>query len=183
MNAFVQISWLAALLTTLLLSGCRGTAMTQQTYAYEEIKPGATLVLRKAIRFPAYTAAVNIQDGEIKSGLFALDQYHPNCRLELKSQAHEARTLQPGRFTIYKVSTYIEYVMRQPLKVAGWGINLASSISDEIYSTTLHLKSAQQSEVELMSCQHWEDPSNYPAHLSLGQIQKTLHGLMTIENN
>lgn len=183
MNTKLNLSWLAALLVVLLLSGCRGTSMAQQTYAYEVIRPGATLVLHKPIRFPAYSAMVNIQDGEIKSGLFALDQYYPNCRLELRSQSDEVRTIQPDRFTIYKISDHIEYVMRRPVMVAAWGIDLANSVSDEIYSTILYLKSAQQPDVELISCQHWVDPTDFPAHLNLREIQKALDGLMTLENN
>jgi hypothetical protein len=183
MHTIFKYTWLTVLLVALLLSGCRSTATIQQTYAYESIKPGATLSLQRAIRFPADTAAVNIQNGEIRSRQFSLNQYYPNCRLELKSQPSEPLTIQPGRFTIYKITHHIEYVMRDPVRVAGWGINLFNSDTDEIYSTTLYLKSTEQAEVELLSCQHWEDPTDFPVHLTLKQIRQTLHGLMTIETN
>ena len=183
MNTILNYPWYTALLVALFLGGCNSAATMQPTYAYEIIKPGATLTLQRAIRFPAYSATVNIQNGEIKGRLFSLDQYYPNCRLELKSQASEPRIIQPGRFTIYKITNYIEYVMQRPVKLAGRGINLVNSATDQIYITTLHLKSDQQTEVELLSCQHWEDPTSFPAHLSLKQIQQTLDGLMTLETN
>ena len=175
-------NWLAAVLVVLSMAGCRSTAMSQPTYAYETIKPGSTLVLHSSIQFPAFSAAVDIQYGNIRSG-FGLDQYRPHCRLEMKSQSDQARLIRPGSFSIYKISNYIEYVMLQPIKVAGRGVNLTSSVTDEIYSTTLYLKSEQQPEIELLACQHWEDPSNFPAHLTLEQIQQTLDGLMTIETH
>ena len=175
--------WMAGVLLCTTLLGCSAvTTSNQQSYAYELIKPGASLVLHKPIRFPDYSATVNIQAGQIKSGLFSLDNYHPNCRLELRGQSGGIRTIEPDRFTIYKIDTQIEYVMnKNPVKLAGWGLHMANSVSDMVYSTILYLKSEKQPQVELLSCQHWEDPTNFPAHLTLQQISQTLAGLFTIE--
>ncbi len=173
-------SWPTALLVVLLLSGCRGATINQPLYAYETIKPGSTLTLQKSILFPPYTAALDIQGGQVKGG-FSLGQYYPHCRLELKSQSNQSRLIQPDSFLIYKVSREIDYVMTKPVKLAAWGIHMANGVTDEIYTTVLYLKSKRQPEVELLACLHWEDPSDYPAHLTLNQIRETLRGLMTVE--
>ncbi len=169
------------LLLLIFLCGCAGKASVQPL-AYEMIKPGATLVLNEAIRFPAYNAAVNIQNGKVKGGLFSIDNYHPNCRLELYSQSPNARIINPDRFTIYKIHTNIEYVMNKPVMLAGRGWHMADGTTDQIYITILYLKSEKQAEVELLSCQHWEDPGHFPTHLSLDQIKQTLDGLFIVEN-
>jgi len=165
----------------LLLSSCVMNTTQPTSFAYEILKPGASLVLLQSIRFPGYSAAVTIQYGELRTG-FRLDQYYPNCRLELRSQSPNPRIIEPDRFTIYKVHTNIEYVMNKPVMTAGFGLHLADGTSDQIYSTILYLKSEKQPEVELLSCQRWEDPTNFPEHLSVDQIKQTLDGFFTLEN-
>lgn len=172
---------LATACIALLLGSCVTNTPQQSSFAYETLKPGASLILHQPIRFPAYSATITIQYGELRQG-FRLDQYYSNCRLELRSQSPNTRIIEPDRFTIYKIHTNIEYVMSKPVMVAGLGLHLADGTSDQIYSTIFYLKSEKQPEVELLSCQRWEDPTNFPEHLSVDQIRQTLDGFFTLEN-
>jgi len=170
-----------SLLILIFTAGCTTPSSRQVPYAYEELHPGMSLVLHKTIRFPAYTAAITIQTGELKQGL-SLDTYYPNCRLELRSQSPQVQIIEPQRFMIYKIRNHIEYVMSKPVMLAGLGLHTADGTSDQVYSTILYLKSEKQPEVELLSCQHWEDPTSFPHHLTVDQIKQTLDDLFTLEN-
>jgi len=182
MNTLTVSRGLTSLLLVAVLTSCT-TSIAQPSSAREHVRAGATLVLNDTIRFPAYSATVNIQNGQVRSGLFSLDKYYPNCTLELRSQANSARLIKADRFIIYKVTTGIEQVMNKPVVVAGPGFHLADGATDDAYITKMYLKSEKQKDVELMSCQHWEDPTSFPSHLTLKQIQQTLGNLFTLETN
>ena len=176
-----QSRLLTSLLFAASLTGCAGSLAQQPPTAEEQISIGSTLVLNDTIRFPPYTASMDIQNGQVRSGLFSIDKYRPNCTLELRSQADSTRLIQADRFTIYKISTDIEQVLSRPVMVAGLGINMADGANDESYIIRFYLKSEKQRDVELMTCQHWEDPTGYPAYLTKQQIQQTLGSLFTLE--
>lgn len=174
--------WFSSLLLFTLLSGCAGSQAQTRT-ADEEITIGSALILNDTIRFPPNSASVDIQNGQVRSGLFSIDKYNPNCTLELRSQSSDTRLIRPDRFTIYKINTNIEQVMSQPVMVAGFGFHMADGSTDDIYITRFYLQSEKQKDVELMTCQHWEDPTNFPDYLTRQQIQQTLGSLFTLEAN
>jgi len=163
------------------LSGCSFHLAVPEVFAYETVKRGDTFKLQQGIHFPAYTAAVTIQNGSQKSG-FKLDQYYPFCTLELKTQSSSYRIIQQDTFTVYKVNAYTEYVMKPGVHYASLGLLLANNSSDIVYKTVFYLKSENQPDVELLSCQHWDDPSTHPYHLSLKQIKQTLNGVFIIDS-
>lgn len=171
--------YLLSVLFLTVLSGCGFNLKVPEVFAYETLKPGATFKLQQGIHFPAYTALVNLQNGTQKSG-FKLDQYYPHCTLELKTQSSSYRIIQPDVFTLVKIQTQTEYVMKPGIKYASLGTLLADNSSDIIYKTVFYLKSENQPDVELLSCQHWDDPSTHPYHLSLAQIEQTLNGIFII---
>lgn len=172
----------SGLLLLTLLTGCAGSVAQTRT-AHEDINIGSTLVLNDTIRFPPNSASIDIQNGQVRSGLFSIDKYNPNCTLELRSQSNDTRLIRPDRFTIYRINFNIEQVLNQPVMVAGFGFHMADGSTDDIYITRLYLQSETQKEVELMTCQHWEDPTNFPDYLTRQQIQQTLGGLFTLEAN
>jgi len=184
MNTLFASRCLTSLLFVTVMTSCTGNiSIAQPSSTQEHIRAGATLVLNETIRFPAYSATVEIQNGQVRSGLFSLDKYYPNCTLELRSQSDSVRMIQADRFIIYKVTTGIEHVMNKPVVVAGPGFHIADGATDDAYITKMYLQSEKQKDVELMSCQHWEDPTSFPRHLTLKQIQQTLGSLFTIEIN
>lgn len=174
-----------ALLTAFSLSGlsaCGFNLKVPDVYAYETIKAGSTFKLQQGIHFPPYTAMVSLQNGTQKSG-FKLDQYYPHCTMELKTQSSSYRIIKPDTFTVEKVITHTEYVLKPGVKYASLGMQLANNSSDIIYKTIFYLKSENQPDVELLSCQHWDDPATHAYHLSEEQIKQAMNGIFIISAN
>jgi len=169
---------LSHLLILVLASGCSININITQQNAENVLMPGSTLELTQALKMPAYRASFIIQDGVIKSD-FTNDQYYPYCRLEMKKPTTTKRVIVPGIFTVTKIYTHTEFALRNPVKLASMGI-ISSTPSDEIYSTIIYLSSDKNPGVELLACEHWEDPNGFAQHLSLKQIKDTLDGVFII---
>jgi len=145
--------------------------------------PPITLTLIEPVYITAYSAQVMIQNGKIKSDM-AINQYAPYCRLEMKSQKNYSRTIKPDTFVVNGISKETNYVMNDSINVASLGFMFASGVTDEIYSTTLYLRSATQPDVELITCEWWEDPEIIGArHLTMQEIKQTLAPLIQLKTD
>jgi len=165
----------------LILFSVITSGLASCTTSIKKLDPPLSLTLNEAIRVPPHSAQIMIQNGKIKSNT-GIDQYAPYCRLEMKGQKKYPRTIQPGTFLVTGISRETDYVMSNPVKVASLGFMFSSGITDEIYSTTLYLKSATQNDVELITCEWWEDAELIGArHLTMQQIQQTLAPLFDLE--
>jgi len=145
------------------------------------IKPGSILIVNEPIRVAAGSAWIYIQNG--KTGTFNnIDQYYANCRIEIKRPANKTHIIQPGKFIISRIVNTIESVLAKPIAVASLGFNMSFSVTADDYITIFYLKSSKQPDVELMSCQHWEDPTVFAEFLTSKQIIDTLGELITIKS-
>ena len=150
------------------------------SYADTVIKPGSILIVNEPIRVAAGSAWVYIQNGQ--AGRYnIIDQYYANCRMEMKRPANKTRIIQPDQFIISRIATTIESVLAKPIVMASLGYNMSFSATADNYITIFYLKSSKQPDVELMSCQHWEDPTVFPKFLTSKQIIETLGALVTIK--
>lgn len=160
-----------------LTSGCANNIKQDPVEAADILKPGSILELTQAVKIPAYTASIMIQSGTIQSDS-SIDQYYPNCRLEMKRPVDTIRQLVPGPFVITKVVTETEFAQRLPVMVASIS-TIYASMYDQVYSTIIYLKSKKNPGIELLACEYWRDPS-FATHLSMKQIKTTLDGIFII---
>lgn len=168
------------LFITLLLYGCQlGLEPTSNTNN-ETLSAGWLLTLNKILTIPGQSAGVYLQNGQVVTEK-EKDQYYPNCRLEVLDPQQESQTVQPDSFSVYRVKWTEEDVLLKPLLYASTQIILASGPTADAYATILYLRSLRQTEVTRLICEHWEDPTTSPQHLTLQQIRSTLGEIFTLK--
>lgn len=162
------------------LAACQSLPATNPASPYYQIPAGSQLVLHQAVTIPAHTAHVFIQGGQLLAPrrLNPVNQYYPNCKLEVRQPADRAQTIAPDTFIVTRVS--------QNWYDAGLVFPLYASVGDDDgpsmqnYITTLFLHSERQPQVWRLDCQHWQYPAE-AEFLTLAQIRQTLGNVMSVE--
>ncbi|MEN8205313.1 MAG: hypothetical protein ABFS24_04785 [Pseudomonadota bacterium] len=113
-----------------------------------------------------------IQDGKI-SFYEAISEYHPHCKLELRTIADTERVIHPETFSVTRVYRQEDFVGYKKMIFAGDGD------SGQIMSTTyLFLHSEKQPAIFRLSCMRL-DESFYARHVTVDEMRDTLGDLMT----
>lgn len=172
-------------LCALLLLGCESTPTDRERSTAFVIPAGTKLVLNRELTIPADTASILIQDGKVAVGR-KVRQYHPHCRLEVRSRKSEPQTVQPDTFVAVKVIDFYEIVQTEPLHVAQLDtadrpIVLAQDASATWnYITEMRLESARQPNVSRLQCMQWNAPPD-DDYVTVEQIRIVLGEIMTLE--
>jgi len=166
---------------TLLLTGYQlGLGATSIADSEVPGLVGWSLILNEPLTIPGNSATVFMQNGQVIAEQ-QKDQYYANCRLEVNYPEEQSRTVQTDTFTIYRIERDQEDVLWQPRRYASNGIILASGATADKYITVLYLRSPRQTDVTRLTCEHWEDPTIFPQHLTLQQINNTLGKIFTLK--
>ena len=147
------------------------------------IPVNSVITLRQPLTIPPEQAGVYMQYGEVKPEN-DVDMYYANCRLEVRDVKSVRQTVEPDKFTVYRVQLFEDYSAR-PLRfaaAAGFFL-LGDGPTPQDYATIMYLRSDRQPFVRQLVCKHLEDPALFPEHLTVKQMQAALGDIMTIEIN
>ena len=160
----------------IFLAGCQANAVDiNRAPAYTTVKPGSQLVLNKPLTIPANKARVYLQSGNIVHEN-SVDQYSPNCSLEVRTIHPSPQQIHADTFRIMKISwdeesSYSKRIYASSQLITGRHLS-SDGPSYENFVTHFYLHSARQPDVFRLSCAHWEDPADFnPRHLSISEIQ------------
>jgi len=162
----------AAVLLIVLLSAC------QSTYIRGTLPTGTVFHLNHEIEFHPLQVAIYIQKGRIVQAN-SIDDYRPNCTLEVKHKLAHVQIFRQDSFKIDKVRYEVAGGHFSPLHTHSLSLNGASRYPE--YITEIFLHSSLQPNLYKLTCQHLEEPEN-ARHLTLDEIQNTLGGLITISS-
>jgi hypothetical protein len=172
------------LIISLTLGACQTTPPQDANSPRFAPPVGWTLQLNQSLTVPARASRIYFQGGKSYAApgvisFSAVDQYYPNCYLQMRSPVAEPRQLQPDIFRIERVRRTEDWVQSRPLEVAMAGMFRISGTGMQIYSTVLDLHSDRQPDVWRLSCQQWDEP--YDAnHVTVNQIRKALGDIFTL---
>ncbi len=162
---------LAIFLATLFLSAC------QSTYVRHSLPMDSIFHLNHEIRFHPSQVAIYLQHGQIVPAN-SIDDYSPNCTLEVKHKLAHSQTFHPDQFRIDKVRYEIAANnLSTPLVTHSLAFGGQTRYPE--YITDIYLHSADQPNIYKLTCQHLEEPEN-ARHLTLEEIQGVLGEIMTI---
>ncbi|UCE90353.1 MAG: hypothetical protein JSW10_05950 [Pseudomonadota bacterium] len=123
--------------------------------------------MNQALTIPANTAHLAFQDGKVvpRGSMSQVDQYHVNCRFEVKTLSDTSQQIAADTFDIIKV---------QDLTTG------ATGYSTHNFATRLMLSSSAQPDVYQMTCQQWSDASelDYP---SIALMEKAWGDAFTLQ--
>ena len=167
---------------TILLVGCAAsTPYLPGPTAHTVVKPGSILKLNKAVTISPPEAGVRFQNGKIAENKY--DQWHPNCRLEMRDPATTNQVVEPDEFTITQVGIEYQFVQSEPIRLAAVGISFVgggASPTAERMRTNFFLQSKKQPHVTRLICQHWENPED-SRHLMLNEIEQAVGEYFTFQ--
>ncbi len=166
--------------TLTLILGSATTLAIAAPANTETIRAGWQLSLNQTLTIPPQSAGITLQDGKVASEI-EMDQYYPNCRLEVRDPQDKSQTVTADTFTIYRVKWTEEDVLLHSNMYASNGMFPISSSTADDYTTTLYLRSEQQPNVTKLICRHWEDPTGFAEHLSLKQIRSALGEIFNLQ--
>ncbi len=173
--------FLLGLSTVLLIAACQATAQDKEPFAHRLIKPGAVVVLQKAITIPRDTTMVYIQDGT--AGM-AANESRPYCTFEVNTRKEKPQRIAPDRFVITRVNWGTSHIRAQrPVVVAQMGGDSGMPMH-EYYRTELYLSSKRQPDVTRMICEADRVEAggmSFQSYLTLSDIRSTLDGLIRLE--
>ncbi len=177
MNKNIQRGLIVPL--AILLAACAAEPGRETAAVPAEV---GTLQLNQPLTIPAHRGWLYVQGGKVYQGtgyisLQGLDQYYPNCRLELRRANADPVTIAPQRFRIVAVTHDRDFVERSPVMVASLDLRAAAS-GPVIMATSFYLESAQQPQVWRLRCAHWEDPWD-ARYLTTAQIYKAVGKVFT----
>ncbi len=156
----------------LLLGACQ--TLPEPPAAWEAAVPGTTVFrLERAVTIPPYTAHVTFQGGRVVSDV-EKDFYLPHCQLYVRGPEDVAQRVEPDRFTVTGIGTEVDSVRARPLRLAAAGVMVSGGATADDYITILRLHSPRQPRVSHLECHHWEDPTLFPRHLRLDEINQAL---------
>lgn len=162
---------LPVLLVLVLLPACRLAPVADETSPSYPVPAGSTLVLNRPLAIPDGSTGVRLQGGAVKPAR-DVNEWHPNCRLEVRTLSDRVRTVEPDRFEIWRVR-------RETTVVTGPGTRFAELRADSggptflVFRTLFDLRSARQPDVAWLTCQHWGDPA-LGRDLSIREIRTAL---------
>lgn len=155
---------LALVVTVTALSACLDKAEYTQALSESSVPVGSRLILNQSLSIPAKTAQVRLQSGEIRSA-GAIKKYYPNCNFHLRTRTDAPQTVEPDEFVISKV-VYDDHI------VAGDNI--------QRYYTEMHLRSAKQPNVFMLTCQQWNKPPD-SSYVTVDQTRVVLGEMFVLE--
>lgn len=178
-----------------LLSACQSLPVTNPASPYYQIPVGSRLVLKQSVQIPANTAHVFIQGGRVlpPRAFNPVNQYYPNCKLEVGQVKPVSQTIAPDMFVVTRV-TQNWYETRRAGSVLYAsldrglyaGVYLGVGEGDDggpamqNYVTSLYVHSDTQPQVYRLDCQEWQNPAE-AEFLTLAQIRQALGKVMTVE--
>ena len=106
-----------------LLVGCQTAPVRDEQSPYFAPPAGSTLTLNRTLEVAGGSTRIYFQGGKAGSGSGVLsfqgvDQYYPNCYLQMRSKSSGLRTLEPVEFRIERVERREEWVMSEPVRLA-----------------------------------------------------------------
>ena len=156
----------------LLLGACQTTP--ELPAAWEAAAPVTTVFhLKRAVTIPPDTAHVTFQGGRVVSDV-EKDFYLPHCQLYVRGPEDVAQHVEPDRFAVTGVDTEVDSVQARPLRLAALRLMVSGGATADDYITIFRLRSARQPRVTHLECHHWEDPTLFPRHLRLDEINQAL---------
>jgi hypothetical protein len=162
----------------LLVAGCQMASVKGNIDSpYYPPPVGSKLILNKDITIPPDNAGVMLQGGLVMNQR-SINQYQPNCRLEVNAVLPTPQTVLADEFQITHVSTN-SYMVRSHDGFIKVGMNLAGSMGMYNFTTVMKLSSARQPQVRSLTCQQWGDPS-WGVPVSIQQMRTTLGEHMTL---
>lgn len=174
-----------SIMLCLWLSGCAALPGGRSPAAPPPQPDLGELQLHRTLTVPAHQGWIYFQGGQVFEhrgylSLQAVDQYYPNCRLELRAAADRAVSIEPDRFRIVRIRHDQEFVERTNRMFASLRPRLASAAGPVVTRTVFDLRSARQPQVRRLRCAQWEDPwdARYP---SLRQVQNALGDIFTLQ--
>ncbi len=175
-------SFCLVLSIVLLIGGCAaGTPYIPGPMAYAVVKPGSILKLNKEVTIVPPEAGVRFQNGKLADKKY--NQWHPNCRLEVRDPVSSNLVIEPDEFTITQVTYEYQLVQSNPVLMAAVGISLgggASSATAEVMTTNFLLQSPKQPAITRLKCQYWENPED-SRHLMLNEIEQAVGEYFTFQ--
>jgi hypothetical protein len=166
-----------------LLAGCSGLESADPASPYYAYVPGWVAQLNRPLTIPADAATVRLQYGRIVPRNSVQEQ-DPFCVVELDTVRAEPQVLQPGRFTVWRVTRSIN-----PISAAALSLIKTAHADDDgeptflYYITAFRLRDATQTTLRGMTCA-WNQmaPGNRALmrHLTLAEIQSALGDWMTL---
>ena len=171
------------LLSTILLGACASLAPQTEDSPFYPIPEGSRLILNGDLIVPARQLKVYVQGARLATDAARL---YPYCVFELRQRQSTPQRIKADTFTIYNVSSYIDYIAgidnprRQyaSLKIfqnSGEGPGLVT------YATHLDLRSPEQPQVLRMICAILQDYDISSHHLSIQQIRAALGNTFTLQ--
>jgi hypothetical protein len=169
------------LLAFTLLAGCQTTPLNFDN-ARSVPPPGTIVELNQNLEFARGVSRSYIQYGEALGSHGKYNSYEPWCQFYLyepQSMMKNPRTIEADRFTVVKSYQNIDYVLKDPMKLAFVG----SGIGDggEVYPlvTTMILQSEKQPQVRELRCSNTDNP--YPSNfVSVNKIIEVLGNVATL---
>ena len=170
------------LLSTILLGACASLAPQTEDSPFYPIPEGSRLILNEDLIVPARQLKVYVQGARLATDAARL---YPYCVFELRQRQSTPQRIKADTFTIYNVSSYIDYIAgidnphRQYASLifehSGEGPGLVT------YATHLDLRSPEQPQVLRMICAILQDYDISSRHLSIRQIRAALGNTFTLQ--
>ena len=161
-----------------LLPACQLAPAADETSPTYPVPAGSQLVLSQPLTIPGGSTGVRLQGGQVKNPK-DVNEWYPNCRLEVRTLSDAARTVDTDRFEVVRVR-------REVAVAAGLGDRYLKRVSDNgvpsfvVFRTTLDLRSARQPDVAWLTCQHWGNPA-LGRDLSIREIRVALGDIITLD--
>lgn len=142
---------------------------------------GSRLILKKDLTIPVGSAGVVLQAGQVVSqrSVNSVNQYHPNCRLEVSTVLNTTQTVTADEFLVTRV-TIRSYQAGTRDGFMKAGLILAEGRGWNVYETVMTLSSARQPQVRSLTCQQWGDPA-FGTQASIQQMRAALGDFFSLE--
>ena len=161
----------------ILLSMLLGACQSIPTNNLGRLPTGTVFHLNKPLRLYPSQVAIYFQFGQIVHPN-TVDDYKPNCTIEVKHKLAHEQSIQPDTFRIDKVRYQADHA-GSPYYSNYASFGAAPSFQE--YATEIYLHSANQPNVYKLSCQHLEDPMD-ARHLHVTEMQQALGEIITISS-
>jgi hypothetical protein len=160
-----------------LLPACQMAPVPDETSPSYPPPVGSRLVLSQSLVIPGGSTGVTLQGGQVRSPR-DINEWHPNCRLEVRTLSDSPRTVDSDNFEVWRVRRRATVVTR-PGEVFAQLRADSGGPSFLVFRTTLDLRSASQPDVAWLTCQYWGDPA-LGRDLSIQEIRTALGSVITL---
>lgn len=166
------------LLTAMLLPACQLAPVADETSPLYPVPAGSRLLLKQPLTIPGGSTGVRLQGGQVR-GPKDVNEWHPNCRLEVRALSDATRTVEPDRFEVTRVR-------REAAVAAGSRELRLRRVSEDggpthfVFRTILDLHSAHQPGVAWLTCQQWGEPA-LGRDVTIQEIRVALGDVIALE--